>query len=564
MTDQRLSDQGAQAQAASEAPAAGAAQSAPFPPSSGWMPAPQAAAPAAYPLPTRPAPRTTQGRDLLAAALVLLFCFLYWDSLFWAEKLGVGEAVSLAGLLLTAVWYQRKAGRQITAYGVLCSVLFAGGAVCFALSADNLLKFLLLPVLCVLFILRIIERMALRTGDGLRRRLRDFFVTIFRVGFGRMKQTMPAIFRTKDGKGRGKRIVGVLIGVACALPALCILIPLLTSSDAAFDALMNRLDFSSVLRGGVAFFFAAGMAIVVFTLLFTTDQPLTQPYTRTSRGMDPVIIVSFLGVISLAYVLYLVSQFAYFTSAFRGLLPRDYTVAQYARRGFFEMCVIVAINLAMIVLATRLCRKNEGQLPVAVTGLAVFLCLFSLVLTATALSKMVLYVQSFGMTRMRILTSVFILFLAAVIVAVLLRLFRPKLPVLQFAVVLGVALLIALNLANVDGIVARYNVDAYRSGKLDSLDMSTIRELGDGAVPSLAELMDDENPKYAASAREELRRRLTLHGLAEWESGVQYAADEPEDLRSWNLISNRARTVLEQVRDELLPYNASAPSMSGR
>ena len=115
MTDQRLSDQGAQAQAASEAPAAGAAQSAPFPPPSGWMPAPQAAAPAAYPLPTRPAPRTTQRRDLLAAALVLLFCFLYWDSLFWAEKLGVGEAVSLAGLLLTAVWYQRKAGRQITA-----------------------------------------------------------------------------------------------------------------------------------------------------------------------------------------------------------------------------------------------------------------------------------------------------------------------------------------------------------------------------------------------------------------------------------------------------------------
>ena len=524
-----------------------------------WTPAPQTPAHA-----ITPAPRTALKRDLVLAAVVLFFCAMYWDCLFWADGLGIGEALSLFCLLLAAVWYQGKTGKQITLYGVLTTCLFAAGALSFALSGDRTLKFLTLPVLCVLFILRIIERMALRTGEGLRRRLRDFFVTIFRVGFGRMKQSMPAIFRGRDGKGGGKRIVGVLIGVGCAIPALLVLIPLLTSSDAAFDALMQRLDFSAVMRGALAFFFAAGMAIAVFTLLFTTDEPLTKPYSGTSRGMDPVIIISFLGVISLAYVLYLVSQFAYFTSAFRGLLPKDYTVAQYARRGFFEMCIIVAINLALIVLSTRLCRKDGGRTPTAITALAVFLCLFSLVLTATALSKMFLYVQSFGMTRMRILVSVFIVFLAVVIVAVCLRLFAPRIRVLPFAVVLGCVLLIGLSLANVDGIVADYNVSAYRSGRLSALDMETIRDLDDGAVPALVQLMNDENPKYAASAREELRHRLTTHGLAKWDMQVQYAADEPEDLRSWNLVSWRARQALEQIQNELLPYNATAPSMSGR
>ncbi len=516
--------------------------------------------------PVRPAPRSTGRRELLLAGFALLLCAVLWDCLLWANGLGIGEALSLGGILPAAALYQRRNGKKLTAFGVLTSVLFAAGAVSLALSGDSALKALTLPLLFGLFILRCIERMDLWTGERISRRFCDFFAAIFYIGFGRMDLSIPALFRGENGKSRGKKALGILAGAACAIPALIVLVPLLVSSDAAFEALIERMDLKAVLRGLVALAFGIATSAFIFTLLFTSDQPLRKTKTLPFQGADPAAIVSFLSVISLAYVLYLISQFAYFTGAFRGLLPKDYTVAQYARRGFFEMCVIVAINLGLILLATKLCRKSEGRLPGAVTGLAAFLCVFSLVLTFTALSKMVLYVQSFGLTRLRILTSVFIVFLAAVNVAVLLRLFLPRIPALRFAVVLGSALLIVLSLANVDGIVARYNVEAYRSGKLDGLDMSTICELDDGAVPSLVELIDDKNPEYAAAAREELRHRLSQHGLSRWdsESGMRLSADKPADLRSWNLVSGAARRALERVRDRLLPYDPSSPSLSNR
>ena len=53
--------------------------------------------------------------------------------------------------------------------------------------------------------------------------------------------------------------------------------------------------------------------------------------------MASVTLCVALGMISLVYVLYLVSQLAYFSGGFSGILPKGYTMAEYARRGFFEM-----------------------------------------------------------------------------------------------------------------------------------------------------------------------------------------------------------------------------------
>ena len=94
---------------------------------------------------------------------------------------------------------------------------------------------------------------------------------------------------------------------------------------------------------------------------------------------------------------------------------------------------------------------------------------------------------------------------------------------------LGAALLICLSLANVDGLVARYNVSAWKTGKLDSLDMKTVCELGDGAVPVLAELAADPDPTVSAQARKELSDRTPS-----------------SDWRSWNLVAQQAAEALGQ------------------
>ncbi|MBO4418238.1 MAG: DUF4173 domain-containing protein, partial [Oscillospiraceae bacterium] len=476
--------------------------------------------------------RRSQRRDLVLAGALLIICFLLWDALCWARGLGLGEALGLAGLLPAVLIYLRKREGRMTCYGWICGGLYLLGALSLVFSGDCVLKFLTLLTLVPLFLIVILERLGLRTGTELRHRLHDLFSACFAMTLGRMGAGAWALAHCGEAdSARSKWAGAALLGLLCAVPILMIVVPLLISSDAAFAGLVGRLDWSQGAHALVALGFGGFTALLLFTLLFTSDKGPGKMVELPCKGVEPVAVAAFLGIIGAVYVLYLAAQFAYFTDAFRGLLPKGFTVAEYARRGFFEMCGIIAINLFLIVLALGLCRKNDGRVPGAVKGLALFLCIFSLILVATALSKMVLYMGSFGLTRLRLTTSVFMVFLGLVVLAEGLRLFVKKLPVVQLAVTLGAVILIGLSLANVDGIVARYNVDAWRSGKLDSLDLEMICELGDGAVPVLAELAEGNYYSVSETARRELRRR------------------SPEtDLRSWNTVTQEAKETLEAFR----------------
>ena len=499
--------------------------------------------------------RRAKGRDLVLAGLLLAFCFLFWDSVCWAAGLGVGEALGLAALLPAALWYLRGRPGKLGVYGLACAGLYLLGALSLIFSGDASLKILTVFALAPLFLIVILERLGLRTGLGLRQRLRDLGYLLFGMGFWRINAGAWALSHAgEEDSVRSRRRTAILLGLLCAIPALLILMPLLISSDAAFAGLMGKLDVRVLGRFLLAMVLAGLLALLLFTLLFSSDRGPKALSGGPRRGVEPAAVIAFLAAVGAAYVLYLIAQFAYFTDAFRGLLPKDFTVAEYARRGFFEMCAIVAINLVLIVLAVGLCRKEGGKLPGAVKALALFLCAYSLALVATAISKMVLYMHSLGLTRLRLLTSAFMIFLAAVVLAVALRLFVRRVPVVQLAVSLGAAILIVLSLVNVDGLVARYNVDAWRTGKLDSLDVETVCMLGDGAVPVLTELAKDGDPTVSAAAEKELTERQVSFGLAKWQrvqdSSVLVPGDGGGiDLRSWNLISARAYEALCAYHD---------------
>ena len=109
-------------------------------------------------------------------------------------------------------------------------------------------------------------------------------------------------------------------------------------------------------------------------------------------------------------------------------------MAEYARRGFFEMAVLCGINLALTALSTFLVRKY-GRINLLTKLLCLFIGLVTLFLVCTASAKMFLYIGSFGLTRMRVLTQIVMLFLALVDLVAMVWLFAPKLPYMKFVVV---------------------------------------------------------------------------------------------------------------------------------
>jgi len=201
------------------------------------------------------------------------------------------------------------------------------------------------------------------------------------------------------------------------------------------------------------------------------------------------------------YVIYVLSQIQYLFAAFRNAIPGGVNAAEYARRGFFELMAVAAINLGVISAALTFTKKKEGKTPKSVRLLVGCISLFTLLLISSAFSKMVLYVNTHGLTLLRVYTSWFMLLLAIIFVAVFFKLAKPQFHITRFVSVVFLVLYIGLNYANVDALIPAYNIDRYQAGSLSKLDVEAFDELSDGMVPALIPLLQDTNPEVAQEAK---------------------------------------------------------------
>lgn len=521
---------------------------------------PYAPVPPVEPKPRRAACRPAGARDLVFAGILAVLCVLAANFYLWGG-LGLAASVVTALIFFTGAVYLLKHRRKVTGYSVYCGLAYVVGAGAFLISDGGFLHFLLIHVLLALATVGMMEVMELRADkDSSFRNLGDFFRTLFGLTFGNIGAAFYGIFHRKDenGETKSRKMGAPLLGFACAIPVLLIVIPLLMSSDEAFDNMLGRISGDTVGELVLSTILGLFAFLLIFSRLFAL--PKTEKREKAPsdfRGMASVTLCVALGMISLVYVLYLVSQLAYFFDAFSGLLPDGFSVAEYARRGFFEMCTVCAINLALIFLASLLSRKVKGKSPLAIRLFSLFFCIFSLVLISTALSKMFLYIGSFGMTHKRILTSVFMLFLAVMFLAVGLRLFVPKVPYMKIGLITASLLLIATCYVNVDGMIAEYNVTAYQSHKLDSIDMDTLAELdGDSAVPWLLELLEDEEKAVRQEAKEQLLDIFVDHyGVEYLWTGGQFTHTyryKSTDWRAYNITSAKAHALLWENREAFL------------
>ena len=303
-----------------------------------------------------------------------------------------------------------------------------------------------------------------------------------------------------------KRTVGkALVGLICAFPVLVIVVPLLISSDDAFRGMVNNL-FSNTFSTLIKAFLGIILALFVISYGFSLKKGrVSEIKERKFSGVEGVYAVSFLSAISGCYLLYLFSQLAYFFSAFSGFLPDgQITYAQYARKGFFEMCVIAVINLVIVFAALLLTKKKEGKVCGGVRALATFIAGFTLIIIATAISKMVLYIEAYGMTVLRITTSAFMLFLAVVFVSAILRIYIEGVNIVKTALVTAGSIVLLLGVINVNAVCARYNYESYVSGRLEMMDVYALYSLGDEGIPYVVKLADDEDPNIAFEAKKYL------------------------------------------------------------
>lgn len=490
---------------------------------------------------------------LALAAYILGFFFVRWVMSGW-QGWGVGLFTLMYCGAVTV--YLLKRGVRIPGEGWFWLGVVVLNGLSYALWANNGLE----PWRSLLLFGSAVYWIIIATGSPILGRTSSLFwldginalwVIPFR-NFGCQYKSLAYLSQRK--KAGWSQAASIALGVILALIVASVVLPLLMEADSGgfallADGLTNWLE--SIGDDVWQLIFEIILAIPVAAYMFgliagSAHRRGTDSFSRDGvlRGITDLQIVpaatiyTLLGLLGALYTLFIASQLPYFFSAFGGELPETWQVySEYARRGFFELCSIAAINLMVLIAANVFSRRQYWE-STPLKFLNALLAIITLILIATAFSKMSLYIGAYGLTMPRLLPCFFMLFLAIVFGAVVARQ-RWSFSITRLAVLVGVAILCFLCVVDPDRMVTRYNADRYLTGTLISFDPTILYRSGPAGVDAALQVYGQTNDLVLQS---ELRKYLQ----SEQEAGESLRGTARD-----NLQTARARQV---ITAELGPF----------
>jgi len=249
-------------------------------------------------------------------------------------------------------------------------------------------------------------------------------------------------------------------------------------------------------------------------------------------GLGAVEVALVLGLLDALFFGFVASQVRYlfggagFVSATNG--P---TYAEYARRGFFELVIVAGLVLPLLLAALRLLRARRVGARRACHALAAIMVALVLIIMLSAMQRMLLYVREYGLTSLRLYTTAFMLFLAAVFIAFAATVLRGRGRGLGAACLVAALFVVAaLHVVNPDALIARINIAVAAQGA--AFDADYAGGLSADAVPTLLANLRTLPPAP--------RCALAATLAARW-------ATQTDEWRSWNLGRQRARQTTQDV-----------------
>lgn len=337
------------------------------------------------------------------------------------------------------------------------------------------------------------------------------------------------------GKGaKNSRRTFVLAAGACgALALVALILPILASADALFAAATADLrtfiqeHFTTALW---KLLWGLVLTPFVFGLLVSLrrPQPLAVSAAEKSPKADGLLFVVILTALDALYLLFLAVQSAGLFGGADYLAARGLSYADWARSGFFQMVGVTVLNLAVLLPALTLSRR-EGRAWKALRLLSAVLAAESLVLLASACWRMTLYVTAYGLSFKRLMTYWGMAMMALFLLTALHKARRPDFSFCRATFPLALAGWLVINCVPADYLVAKNQVDRYLSGESAVIDAEYL--LYDLSYDTLSQL-------------ERLDGNMICH---DWQNGGQHrlavlvshrraeAAAECSDWHTWSL-----------------------------
>ena len=363
---------------------------------------------------------TSNRRELIGALVSYIVGWIYWDAFFYDENLWkvIFTGLFCCGALL--FYRHRLRSKEHWLWlgclwlCLLCDVL-GGNQVWQGYMGLFIHGFAVYWILCLSGLLLEGQSGAFLLADAINGLL--IFPGKYLFGFFRTRVLFWYLRRIRPWKER--KITGfgyVITAVIIALLFFILASRMLISADANFGTFLRGLwpemDLSSITRHIPRFIFISlPVGAYLYGLVVGSGREERDTLERERQGIleflemlhkvPNLVWTVLVGIFALYYLLFFGLQGSYLFGAFVRNLPDGFTVAEYARQGFFELCGIMGLNFCLLWVVWASSRDRIQGNKVS-KMICTILMAESILFAVTAMSKLILYIDCFGFTPLRL------------------------------------------------------------------------------------------------------------------------------------------------------------------
>ncbi len=457
---------------------------------------------------------------MLVYALITAISFIY---LVMCDGAGVSAFIFalLQGIMLAFVVPEKRRLLWLIPIGVLCLNSF--------ISANEIWR---VPNFIVCIVLYACMFTPVDFKDVTVKFFAETFERIFAPLGTAVKPFEWTLDMTEGKKGYVKRGA---IALVISLVAVCVLSAVLSSADMVFSHSIDSIleSFGDILSVETLWKIVAGalVGIYLFGILYNAYVDYVVERREVKIKGDVFIITCVMLSTLAVYTIFVAIQFKYLFCGSE--LPYGLNVTEYARKGFFELLGLTCVNIAAILIVTKLTEHVRGKKAVFVKSMNMYLCAVTVVLLASSFYRMWLYNETDGLTRLRFLVFGFLAFEFIGLVATFFYIAKPKFNIVMVYGALALCYYLVLNVIPMDAVVAKNQVDRYLNGEREELDYVWTLSID------------------AAGEVDRVRRARVKHSIKAkyWlKDEYEECCDEYNGWRSFNLSEYRLGEICEGIK----------------
>lgn len=411
------------------------------------------------------------GMSLLYGLLYTLF--------FYQSKMGINNILWVLSIIVIGSFLLKKTGipkkKRTNIYLVWMLLLGISSAL-----TTSMFFYVCntIGILC-LYVLFMIHQFYDKKVGGSLTYVKGFFVIAGNMFLSTFKPYSHTIaYFSGNTTARKKKWTAGLIGVLLGIGILAVILPFLLNSDAVFSQMVGRLLKYVNIWDGIQIVFSVLFGFhICYTFFFSLckNSEIRGKETYRKKG-NPVIGITSLTVIGIIYLLYVAIQITYLFLGIEKGLPQGMTYAQYARGGFWELLFVSTVNLFLVIIWSRFFEKHKvlSVLLALISG-----CTFVMILSAGY--RMLLYIQVYHLTFLRLFVMWFLVVLALIMGGVTIKIFREKFPVFLYTTAVVSVCYLLFSFSRPDEIAAKYLIAQEKQLKEEDVYYLLRRPSLDGA-----------------------------------------------------------------------------------